>query len=83
MGLSSLVDVHKIPPIAISSSTQACKHQIKSEIPQFDEYRPYFGWVNVDTIKEPLSTLHNGEPQLRPSPSKVISSPGILPLMSP
>ena len=38
--------------MAISSSTQACKHQIKSEIPDFDKYRPYFGWVNVDTIKE-------------------------------
>ena len=50
--LSSLADVHKIPPMAISSSTQACKLQIKSEIPDFDPYRPYFGWVNVDTIKE-------------------------------
>ena len=38
--------------MAISSSTQACKHQIKSEIPEFDQYRPYFGWVNVLTIKE-------------------------------
>ena len=38
--------------MAISSSTQACKHQIKSEISDFDKYRPYFGWVNVDTIKE-------------------------------
>ena len=38
--------------MAISSSTQACKHQIKSEIPDFDKYRPYFGWVNVNTIKE-------------------------------
>ena len=50
--LSSLADVHKIPPMAISSSTQACKHQIKSEIPEFDKYRPWFGWVNVDMIKE-------------------------------
>ena len=39
-------------PMAISSSTQACKHQIKSEISDFDNYRHYFGWVNVDTIKE-------------------------------
>ena len=50
--MSSLADVHKIPPMAISSSTQTFKHQIKSEIPDFDKYRPYFGWVNVDTIKE-------------------------------
>ena len=44
--LSSLADV------TISSSTQTSKHQIKSEIPDFDKYRPYFGGVNVDTIKE-------------------------------
>ena len=50
--LSSLADVHKIPPMAISSSTQAYKHQIKSEIPDFDKYRPSSGWVNVYTIKE-------------------------------
>ena len=66
--LSSLADVYKIPPMAISSSTQACKHQIKSELPEFDKYRPYIGLVNADTIKETLSTLHNGEPQLPPSP---------------
>ena len=53
--LSSLADVHKIPPMAMPSSispTQACKHQIKSETPEFDKYRPYFGLVNADTIKE-------------------------------
>ena len=38
--LSSLADVDKIPPMAIASSTHACKHQIKSEIPEFDKYRP-------------------------------------------
>ena len=38
--LSSLPDVHKINPMAISSSTQACKHQIKSEIHDFDKHRP-------------------------------------------
>ena len=65
---SSLADVHKDPPMAISSSTQGCKHQIMSEIPEVDEYRPYFSWVIVDTIKRLLSTLHNGESQLPPSP---------------
>ena len=38
--LSSLADVHKIPPMAIPSSIQACKHQIKYEIPDFDKDRP-------------------------------------------
>ena len=41
--LSSLADVHKIPPMAMFSSTspcQACKHQIKTETPEFDKYRP-------------------------------------------
>ena len=53
--LPSLADVHRIPPMAMFSSTsptQACKHQIKSEAPEFDKYRRYFGWVNADTIKE-------------------------------
>ena len=41
--LSSLADVHKIPPMAMTSSTsptQACKHQIMSETPDVDKYRP-------------------------------------------
>ena len=38
--LSSLADVYKIPPMAISSSRQAFKHQIKSAILEFDTYRP-------------------------------------------
>ena len=35
-----------------TSPTQACKHQIKSETPDFHNYRHYCGWVNADTIKE-------------------------------
>ena len=35
-----------------TSPTQACKNQIKSETLGCDKYRPYFGWVNADTIKE-------------------------------
>ena len=38
--------------LSSTSPTQACKHQIKSTTPDFDKYRPYFGWVNTDTIKE-------------------------------
>ena len=41
--LPSLADVHKIHPMAMSSSTspiQAGKHQIKSATPEFDKYRP-------------------------------------------
>ena len=41
--------------MAISPSKtpfQANKHQIKSETPEFDKYRPYFGWVNADTIRD-------------------------------
>ena len=37
---------------SLTSPTQACKHQIKSETPDFDQYRPYFCWVNADTIEE-------------------------------
>ena len=35
-----------------NSSIQACKHKLKPEIPDFDRYRPYFGWVNADTIRD-------------------------------
>ena len=41
--------------MAMSSSTsptQAFKHQNMSKTPDFDKYRPWFGWVNADTIKE-------------------------------
>ena len=34
------------------SPIQACKYKIKPEIPDFDKYRPYFGWVNADTIRD-------------------------------
>ena len=36
------------------SSTQACKHKLKPELPDFDKYRPYFGWVNADTIRDTI-----------------------------
>ena len=39
--MSSLADVLKIPPMVMPSSispTQACKHQLKSETPDFDTY---------------------------------------------
>ena len=32
--------------------TQAHKHDVKSETPDYDKYRPYFGWVNTDTIRD-------------------------------
>ena len=41
--------------MAISSSKspiQACKHKLKPETPDFDRYRPYFGLVNADTIRD-------------------------------
>ena len=53
--LSSHAGVQQPPPMAISSSKspiQACKHKIKPVIPEFDKYRPYFGWVNADTIRD-------------------------------
>ena len=53
--LSSLAGVQQPPPMAISSSKspiQACKRKLKPEIPDFDKYRPYFGWVKADTIRD-------------------------------
>ena len=53
--LSSLAGVQQLPPMAISSSKspiQTCKHKLKPETPDFDKYRPYFCWVNTDTIRD-------------------------------
>ena len=53
--LSSLAGVQQSPPMVISSSQspiQACQHKLKAETPDFDKYRPYFGWVNADTIRD-------------------------------
>ena len=52
---SSLAGVQQPPPMTISSSKspiQACKHKLKPETPDSDNYRPYFGWVNADTIRD-------------------------------
>ena len=53
--LSSLADVQPTSSMVISPSKtpfQANKHQIKSETPEFDKYKPYIGWVNADTIRD-------------------------------
>ena len=53
--MSSLAEVQPTTSMAISPSQtpfQANKHQIKSATPDFDTYRPYFGWVNADTIRD-------------------------------
>ena len=52
--LSSLDDIQQNPPMALSSSKstiQANKHDVKPETPDYDKYRPYFGWVNTHTIR--------------------------------
>ena len=48
--LSSLADVQKNPPI--TWIIQANKNDVKPETPDYDKYRPSFGWVNTDTIRE-------------------------------
>ena len=49
--LSSLAGVQQ-PPLMSKSPIQTCKHKLKQETPDFDKYRPYFGWVNADTIRD-------------------------------
>ena len=53
--LSSLAEVQQTSPMTLPSPksiTQAKKHHVKSETPDYDKYKPYFGWVNTDTIKD-------------------------------
>ena len=50
------------------SPIQACKHKLKAETPDFDKYRPYFGWVNADTIRDTFKHTTQWEHQLAPFP---------------
>ena len=53
--LSSLTDVQHKSPMALSSPKfiiQSNQHHIKSETSDYDKYRPYFGSVNTDTIRD-------------------------------
>ena len=34
------------------SITPANMHHVKAETPDYDKYRHYFGWVNMDTIRD-------------------------------
>ena len=55
--LSSLADVQDKSAMALSSPKsiiQDNKHHLKSETPDYDKYRPYFGWVNTDTIRDTI-----------------------------
>ena len=53
--LSSLADVQQPSPMTLPSPmaiTQANKHNVKSETPDYDQYRLSLGWVNTDTIRD-------------------------------
>ena len=30
------------------------QHDVSHEAPDFENFRPYFGWVNVDTVQKPM-----------------------------
>ena len=53
--LSSLTDLQHRSLMTLSSPksiTQANNHHVKTETTDYDKYRPYFGWVNTDTIRD-------------------------------
>ena len=69
--LSSLADVQQKSPMALSSPTfilQPNKHHVKSETPDHDKYRPYFGWVNTYTITDTFKNTTQWEFLLAPTP---------------
>ena len=77
--LSSLADVQQTSPMALSSSKsiiQAIKHHVKSETPDYDKYRLYFGWVNRDTIRDISKNTTQRGVSIDTYP---MSSPGIQP----
>ena len=66
--LSSLADIQHRSLMATSSPmpiTQAHKHDVKSETPDYDKYRPYFGWVNTDTIWDTFKNTTHTYPMKR------------------
>ena len=30
------------------------QHDVSHETPDYEKFRPYFGWVNVDTVQRPM-----------------------------
>ena len=53
--MSSFSDIQQPSPMTLPSPmsiTQANKHNVRSETPEYGKYRPYFGWVNTDTIRD-------------------------------
>ena len=53
--MPSLADIKHRSLMATSSTlpiTQVHKHDVKTETPDYDKYRPYFGFVNTDTIRD-------------------------------
>ena len=37
------------------------QHDVSPGTPDYEKFRPYFGWVNVDTVQKPWNSLPNGE----------------------
>ena len=68
--LSSLADVLQTSPQATNSLNQAYQHQIKSAPPDFDKYRPYFGWVSADTIRDTFKHTTQWGVSIRTFPMK-------------
>ena len=69
--LSSLAEVQQTSSMTLpspKSTTLANKHHVKSETLDYDKYRPYFGWVNTDTIRDTFKNTTQWEFLLTPSP---------------
>ena len=72
--LSSLADVQQTSPMTLPSPlsiTQANKHHVKSETPDYDKYRYYFGRVNTDTIRATSKHTTQWEVSIDTFPMKV------------
>ena len=44
-------------------TTKVNKHVLSNDIPDYENLRPYFGWVNVSTVQKPWNSPPNGESQ--------------------
>ena len=45
---------HVLLTLPTSMTLGTYQHAVKHEAPDYDKFRPYFGWVNVDTVQKTM-----------------------------
>ena len=60
--LLSILDIlDETPPISPIHIVLANKHVFQCTPVDYERLRPYFGWINLDIVKQTIDRLHNGD----------------------